>query len=142
MPKAQTQETRIVRSLNYLNVPKEKHKELVKCVTVASNCTGLKEELVVALMSTESEFNKHAISPKKYKGLMQTPKATFKYPEVDTLYGAKILEEKLLETRGNLINALTLYKGGNNRLARKYALQTYSLYQKLLTHNVMLTSAN
>ena len=133
--KEKDNETRIRRSLVFLEVPKDRHRELVRCIKVATSCTGIKEELVIALMSTESEFNKNAISPKNYKGLMQTPKATFKYPEVDTLYGAKILEDKLKTSNGNMMMALTLYKGGNNELARKYARQTYKLYQKLLTIN-------
>lgn len=134
-PVIKDNEMRIRRSLDFLEVPKDRHPELVRCVKLATSCTGIKEELFVALMSTESEFNKNAISPKNYKGLMQTPKATFKYPEVDTLYGAKILEDKLKTSNGDMMKALTLYKGGNNSLARKYARQTYSLYQKLVINN-------
>lgn len=130
-----TSEHRIVKSLKFLNVPEDKHKMLVRCVKTATYSTGFDEELIVALMSTESEFNTRAISPKRYKGLMQTPKATFKYPEVDTLYGVKILEDKLEETNGNLMKALALYKGGNNSKARKYAMETWRLYQQLLNNN-------
>lgn len=130
-----TSEEKIIRSLKFLEVPENKHRMLVRCVKVATSLTGFDEELIIALMSTESEFNPRARSPKNYKGLMQTPKATFKYPEVDTLYGAMILEDKYNETNGNLLKALALYKGGNNPVARRYARQTYSLYRKLLAYN-------
>jgi hypothetical protein len=65
---------------------------------------------------------------------MQTPKATFEYPEVDTLYGAKILQDKLKYANGDLLQALTLYKGGNNKLARKYAIETLKLYEEILNN--------
>lgn len=131
--KPKSSDAKIIASLKFLSVPEHKHKMLVRCVKIASSSTIFDEELIIALMCTESEFNPRAVSPKKYKGLMQTPKATFKYPEVDTLYGAMILEDKYNEANGNLLKALTLYKGGNNPVARKYAIQTYKLYQKLLT---------
>jgi soluble lytic murein transglycosylase-like protein len=86
-------------------------------------------------MKTESDFNKKAVSPKNYKGLMQTPKATFEYPEVDTLYGVKILEDKLKSSNGNMLKALALYKGGDNPIARLYAKEVYVLYKKLLVNN-------
>lgn len=128
----QSSDEKIIKALKFLSVPESKHKMLIRCVKVATSLTGFDEELIIALMSTESEFNPRARSPKNYKGLMQTPKATFKYPEVDTLYGAMILKDKYNEANGNLLKALALYKGGNNPVARRYARQTYSLYKKLL----------
>ena len=118
-----------------MQVPVERHKELAKCVKIAKISSGFDEELIIALMKTESDFKTTAISVKHYKGLMQTPWASFEYPEVDTLYGVKILEEKLRSTKGNLIKALALYKGGNNQVARREAKVTYELYKKLLDNN-------
>lgn len=124
-------EKRINRGLRYFKVPSDRHKELVKCIRLAKISTGFDERLILAIMKTESDFNTSAISPKRYKGLMQTPWASFEYPEVDTLYGVKILEDKLKSTNGNMIKALALYKGGNNSLARKEARVTFELYKKL-----------
>lgn len=122
----------VSRKLRFLNVSDKRSKELTKSIKIASSCTGIKEELLIALMKTESDFKSNAVSSKGYKGLMQTPKATFEYPEVDTLYGAKILQDKLKYANGDLLQALTLYKGGNNSLARKYAKETLKLYEEIL----------
>src|SRR2546426_8790226 len=60
-------------------------------------------------MKTESNFNKHAISYKFYKGLMQTPEYSG-YIDIDILWGARILQEKLEMTHYDLRKALALYK--------------------------------
>lgn len=118
-------------ALKFLNVDDSQRKELAHAVNVASRATGFEEEMLVALMKTESDFKRRAISPKNYKGLMQTPKATFEYPIVDVMYGAKILEDKYAIAKGNMYLALSLYKGGNNPEARKYAKQTIVLYREI-----------
>lgn len=118
--------------LRSLGAPSDKVNKLAKAVRLASYATGLKEELFVALMYTESSFKADAVSSKGYKGLLQTPTATFKYAEVDVMHGAMILQDKLDQTHGNLLDALALYKGGNNPAAKKYASQTYSLYVRLV----------
>lgn len=118
-------------ALKFLNVSYEKRKKLSHAINLASRATGFDQEMIVALMKTESDFKSTAISPKGYKGLMQTPNASFDYPEVDILYGAKILEEKYSIAKGDILLALSLYKGGNNPEAKKYAKQTLSLYQEI-----------
>jgi soluble lytic murein transglycosylase-like protein len=119
-------------ALYKVGAPSNKINDLSKAVTNASAMTDLSPELIVALMKTESEFNYKAISSKGYKGLMQTPWATFKWASVDTLHGAEILREKLRYSRGDLKLALALYKGGNNEAARGYAIETFALYRSLL----------
>lgn len=119
-------------ALYKVGAPPGKINDLSKAVTNASAMTDLSPELIVALMKTESEFNYKAVSSKGYKGLMQTPWATFKWASVDTLHGAEILREKLRYSRGDLKLALALYKGGNNNQAYGYATETLRIYRSLL----------
>lgn len=119
-------------ALHKVGAPPAKIQDLSRAVTSAAAMTNLSPELIVALMKTESEFNYKAVSSKGYKGLMQTPSATFKWASVDTLYGAEILREKLKYSNGDLKLALALYKGGNNELAHKYAIETMRIYKNLL----------
>ncbi len=123
---------KLEEALKRLQAPEEKIQILSKSIMIASNATNIDAVLLAVLMKTESEFNPKAISSKGYKGLMQTPRATFIYPEVDTLHGAMILRDKLTETKGDMPKALALYKGGNNPLARKYARDVLDLYNKTL----------
>lgn len=86
--------------------------------------------LIIALIYTESNFNPKAKSHKGYIGLMQTPKTT-NYIETDIHYGCTILNEKLKITKGDLLKALTLYKGGNNEIAYKQATQVLYIYYQI-----------
>lgn len=115
-----------------VGAPRNKINDLSRAVTGASAMTSLSPELIVALMKTESEFNYRAVSSKGYRGLMQTPWASMKWAEVDILYGSKILQEKLKFSNNNLQLALALYKGGNNKLAHRYAAETIRVYRRLL----------
>jgi len=114
--------------LSGLKCPVKKIKEVAKAIELASEQTNLNPILLACLLQTESGFNPKAISEKNYKGLMQTPTATFKWADVDILHGARILEEKLKLTKGDIVLALALYKGGNNPMAKKQANQVLALY--------------
>jgi len=116
-----------------LGAPPGEVKELTRAVKIASSATHFHERLTVALIYTESTFKKDAISSKGYKGLMQTPTATFRYPVVDVMHGMSILREYYNST-GNLEDALTLYKGGKltNTTARLYAKETIKVYHDLV----------
>lgn len=123
---------RAKNALYKVGAPADKIDDLSRAITNASAMTGLSQELLVALMKTESEFDYDAISNKGYKGLMQTPWATLKWASVDTLHGAEILREKLKYSKGDLKLALTLYKGGKNAQATRYAIETLRIYRSLL----------
>lgn len=122
----------IKKDLKTLGAPNHEIDKLSKSIEVASNVTNINDKVLTALTKTESNFDRFAISPKKYKGLMQTKQASFKYPEVDILNGAKVLEEKLKITNGNLHKALALYKGGDNPVAKKQASEVINVYRTLL----------
>ena len=114
--------------LNTLHAPKDRIPEMESALRLASDRTGIDGKLLAVLVFTESNFKKRAVSGKGYKGLMQTPSASF-FTDVDILYGARILKEKLKLTRGDLFEALTLYKGGDGPSARKQANRVLEIYR-------------
>jgi len=116
-------------SLVVLRAPGDKIENLSNGVAIASRATGLSSTLIVSTMWSESNFKEKSISPKGYKGLMQTPSATFIYLDVDILHGARVLEEKLRIAKGDLNEAMMLYKGGRNSLAKKQAEETIRIYK-------------
>ena len=118
-------------ALRYLKAPETKIDELSKSISTASRATDLSPTLITCIIYTESGFKNTAESPKHYKGLMQTPSATFIYSDVDILHGARIFKDKLRITNNNYEDAMMLYKGGRNHEARKYAIETLKLYTQL-----------
>jgi soluble lytic murein transglycosylase-like protein len=125
---AKQQISQLESVLSSLKCPVRKVREVAKAIELASEQTKINPILLACLLQTESGFNQKAVSEKNYKGLMQTPTATFKWADVDILHGARILEEKLKLTKGDVILALTLYKGGNNPVANKQAHQVVALF--------------
>jgi len=75
---------------------------------------------ILCLIKTESDYNRKAISHKRYAGLMQTPGMSG-YIDLDIRWGVRILKKKLDLAKCDLRKAIALYKGGNNRLARRQA---------------------
>lgn len=118
-------------ALNHLGAPTNKIDKFSVAIGNAAKLTDFSPTLLVALMYTESMFKETAISPKNYKGLMQTPKATFIYSDVDILYGSRILRDKMGDAKGDLPLALALYKGGNNPAAKRYAKECLQIYNNL-----------
>jgi len=90
-----------------LNDPGHK---VTQAISLASQQTGLSPELLMALMFTESTFKQNIVSNKNYQGLMQIPWKIY-WEDANTLTGARILLEKLSLTKGNIKDALVLYKG-------------------------------
>jgi len=121
-------------ALRHRGAPEDQIETLSRAVTNACKVSNrqISPALIVSLMDTESGFNKDAVSPRGYRGLMQTPWASAKWPDVDILLGVRILEEKLRIANNNLPLALALYKGGDNRLAHRQAGETLRIYQDLL----------
>jgi hypothetical protein len=133
VPPAEQQVDRVKQSLLKVGAPPEKVDELATAIKGASASAQVSPILLVALMYTENEsFDYKAVSEKGYKGLMQTPWASMRWADVDTLLGAKILQEKLKLSRNNLLEALSLYKGGKNPTAARQAKRTIKVYEDLL----------
>jgi soluble lytic murein transglycosylase-like protein len=118
-------------ALYHLGAPTNKIEKFSVAIGNAAKLTDFSPTLLVALMYTESTFKETAVSPKNYKGLMQTPKATFVYSDVDILYGSRILRDKMSDAKGDLPLALALYKGGNNPAAKRYAKECLQIYNNL-----------
>ncbi len=132
-PAAQQQVDRVKQSLLKVGAPTEKVDELATAIKSASASAQVSPILLVALMYTENEsFDYKAVSEKGYKGLMQTPWASMRWADVDTLLGARILRDKLELTGNDLLEALRLYKGGRNPTATRQAKRTMAVYEDLL----------
>jgi hypothetical protein len=84
--------------------------QIAKAVEVASKQSGLSTDFLIALMWTESSGKLKAKSVSGYSGLMQIP---FKvhYADANMIIGAHIFNEKLKQSKGDVIKAICLYKG-------------------------------
>jgi hypothetical protein len=132
-PVGEQQIDRVKQSLLKVGAPTEKVDELAMAIKGASASAQVSPILLVALMYTENEsFDYRAVSEKGYKGLMQTPWASMRWADVDTLLGARILQEKLKLSGNDLLEAVRLYKGGRNPTATRQAKRTIEVYEGLL----------
>lgn len=101
---------RVQNILSHLGL--QDRKDLARAFRLASDATGLKETLLIALMTTESSGNQNIISVKGYAGLMQVPQGPqWRVSAVNVMAGAFILKEKLRYTSGDLEKAILFYKG-------------------------------
>ena len=86
--------------------------------------------MILCLMKTESNCDRKAISHKGYSGSKQTPGKSG-YIDLDVRWGVRILKEKFEFANYDLKKAIALYKGGNNRLARKQAAEFKRRWRKV-----------
>ncbi len=107
-------------------------KTLAAPIDLVSQQTKLSPDFIIALIHSESGFNEKAVSSRGYKGLMQIPYAVY-YQDANILIGARIFQEKLTLTKGNVIMAIILYKGYANDIVRgrMQAEKVLQLYRKL-----------
>jgi len=84
--------------------------KILKAVQLASGQTGLSQPFILSLMHSESSFKPYTVSSKQYHGLMQIKPMIF-YEDVNVLMGARVFLEKLELTKGNVREAIVLYKG-------------------------------
>ena len=107
---------KIENILYSMGAPENDVPEIANAIIMASRQTGVSENLIIALMATESNFNKNALSVSGYSGLMQIPRqytqyGGIKYIDINVLIGARIFKEKLYITGGDVHRAIILYKG-------------------------------
>lgn len=117
-------------SLIVADAPRDRIPVLTKAVANASKSENIHPLMLTVLMKTESNYKKNARSPKGYVGELQTPTAT-EFSDINVLYGARILREKLNMINNNMLRALALYKGGDNSTARSQAQHVMTTYEKL-----------
>ena len=133
----ETERTELMeKKLRYLKAPEKSIPRIRKSIDIAHFATKYKPELIMAIMVVENpDFNPTAVSPKGYKGLMQTKPATG-IPEVDTLHGAMEFDFWNTQAKGDMLKALAMYNGGfkyhNTKGCRKYANNVYRIYNELL----------
>lgn len=122
----------LVLVLEGLGCPKEKLVDIAKATYLAGDQTQISPYLLAVLIYTESSFDYKAVSKKGYQGLMQTPHATRQWADVDVLHGARILQEKLVYSKGDWLQALSFYKGKRgSKEAKEQAKQVLSIYRRL-----------
>jgi hypothetical protein len=110
----------------------ESSRHLAPHFLTASRASGRSVDFLIALAKTESNGNERAVSSKGYKGLLQIPYAVY-YPDANLLIGARIFNEKMELSKGNVKRAICLYKGYDydTEYGRKKAEMVLFLYYKL-----------
>jgi hypothetical protein len=140
-PKESMEAVRTKEALVLLNCPKEKVEAMSKAAVVGAMVLkdyNISPEFLVCLAKTESEYSLKAKSSMGYKSIMQTPTSTGYYNS-DLVHGCDKLIEKLKISKGNLLVALTYYKGsktthdaqGRETMGYKQAKQVVALYEKI-----------
>ncbi len=106
--------------------------DLENIVREASQISGLTENLIYAVMATESKFAPNAVSPKGAQGLMQLLPGTARSvgvsnpsdPRQNAIGGARYLEEQF-EKFGTLELALAAYNAGPEAVRQHNGIPPY-----------------
>jgi hypothetical protein len=128
-------------ALNLLNCPKEKIEPMSKAAVIGAMVLkdyDINPAFLVTLSKTEADFKLTAKSSMGYRSIMQTPTSTGYY-ETDMVHGCNKLKEKLQISKGNLLVALTYYKGsktthdakGRETKGYQQAKEVIALYNKI-----------
>jgi hypothetical protein len=107
----------------------------------SAKSNGIDPTLWACIVETESEYNMTAKSSMGYKGLAQTPQAVMKtgFITADLTYGTCTLKEKLIISKGDMLKAITFYKGskelydakGKKTKGHEQALEALALYKRV-----------
>lgn len=108
------------RLKRFIKDPKERL-SLLKAVHHEASLAGLKPDIVLALIETESSFNRYAISSVGAQGLMQVmpfwkkeigrQEDNLTNTNTNLKYGCRILQFYLKKEKGHLSKALARYNG-------------------------------
>jgi len=91
--------------------------------------SGYSPMFIAELVLSESAFNPRAVSPKGYKGVLQTPTKTG-YLNADMIHGVEILQDKF-KIYKDPVDAIAAFKGGKDvPLARQQARAFLLAYEK------------
>ena len=111
--------------------------QIEDAVRKASEKYGIDENLIKAVIKTESNFNPNAVSSAGAKGLMQVMPSNYKslgisnpfdiYQNVDG--GTKLLREYLDKYNGDVEMALMAYNGGPTRMKNRGVTSINDIYK-------------
>lgn len=125
---------------NYIEVTNKnaKQKEQIEdAVKKASEKYGIDENLIKAVIKTESNFNPNAVSSVGAKGLMQVMPANYKHLGISNPFdiyqnidgGTKLLREYLDKYNGDVEMALMAYNGGPTRMKNRGVTSVEHIYK-------------
>lgn len=140
-PKESIEVVQTKEALALLHCPPEKTESMTKAALVGAMVLkeyNIQPAFLVVLSKTESDYKLTAKSKLGYKSIMQTPTATGYY-STDMVHGCDKLNEKLKIAKGNLLLALTYYKGsktthdakGRETAGYKQAKEVIATYEKI-----------
>lgn len=121
----------------------EQAAKIGKLIYYEATRAGLDPNLVLAIITVESNFNQYAISNQGARGLMQimpfwvkitkTPNANLFYPPINLRIGCSIFRSYLITENGNLTNALKLYNSGSTHNDSNYTDRVKAYYYQYQT---------
>ena len=125
---------------NYIEVTNKnatQKKHIEDAVKIASNKYNVDENLIKAVIKTESNFNPNAVSSAGAKGLMQVMPANYKslgisnpfniYENIDG--GTKLLKQYIDKYNGDIEMALMAYNGGPTRMKNRGVTSIEHIYK-------------
>lgn len=126
-----------VNNVEVTNKNLSEKEQIEDAVKRASKKYGLDENLIKAVIKTESNFNPRVVSHAGAKGLMQIMPANFKhlgvtnpfdiYQNVDA--GTKLLKEYIDKYNGNVEMGLMAYNGGPTRMKNRGVTSVEHIYK-------------
>ena len=125
---------------NYIEVTNKnstQKQQIEDAVKKASEKHGIDENLIKAVMKTESNFNPNAVSSVGAKGLMQVMPANYKHLGISNPFdiyqnidgGTKLLREYLDKYNGDVEMALMAYNGGPTRMKNRGVTSVEHIYK-------------
>lgn len=121
-----------IKKVKHAKIPEKLLPEFVDAIEVVSEKKKIDKDILIALPPGESGWNKYAVSCKGYHGLYQIP---YKIYDVygNMFAAADIYNEKLRLRKGNVSEAIFLYKGyplGSSR-GKEQVQKVMTLYRQL-----------
>lgn len=125
---------------NYIEVTNKnasQKQQIEDAVRKASEKYGIDENLIKAVIKTESNFNPNAVSSVGAKGLMQIMPANYKHLGISNPFdiyqnidgGTKLLREYLDKYNGDVEMALMAYNGGPTRMKNRGVTSVEHIYK-------------
>jgi len=108
--------------------------EVSKIFVSHGRLKGIDPVLLASIAVPESGNNPNAVSPKGYKGRMQSDTHKYQFDSVEILNGTEKLVQFMKYANGDIVQALAMYNGGtnpqvyNSRQCQGYAKTVLKIY--------------